>query len=420
VFLAGPSVARADVIGDWNAIAQAETIPLRPTAHGQSRGIAMVEGAVYDAVNAIDRGHQPYLVDLDEVDAQPWDSQDAAAATAAYLVLSEITPDSRQVALDSAYGTTLAGIPDGLSKQGGIHAGEAAAEAMHDFRVGDGFMAPFIPLIGTGPGDWRPIGWPAAPVFDPDGWVANEKPFLIESPSQFRSHGPNSLKSGLYAKEYNEVKELGAIDSQTRTDDQTKAAVFWQWPPIALYNTAMRELADAYDLDTADQARLYGMVNLAAADGAISCWNDKYYWNFWRPRAAIREGNTDGNPKTVGDPNWDSLFSPDTVTNPTAPLATPPFPDHPSGHGCVSGATLGTMADFFGTDKVEITLRSGRTLDGVAIQPRTFERLSDALDEVIEARIWGGIHFRTADETGAAIGKDVAHYVRHHYFRPER
>jgi hypothetical protein len=415
-FLVAPAVAHADVIGQWNSIAQTETVLLRPTAHGQTRGMAMVEGAVYDAVNAIDRGYQPYLVDLDEVGAQPWDSQDAAAATAAYLVLSEITPDARQAGLDAAYGTTMLGIPDGPMKQGGIAAGEAAAEAMLAFRENDGFLVPFTPVIGTEPGDWRPIGWPSAPVYDPDAWVGNEKPFLIESPSQFRSHGPRSLESGIYAKEYNEVKELGALDSTTRTDDQTKAAVFWQFAPIALWNTLGRELADRYDLDAADQARFYAMFNLAAADGAISCWNDKYYWSFWRPRAAIREGDTDGNRKTVGDPSWESLFSQATVTTP--PLSTPPFPDHPSGHGCVSGSTLDAMADFFGRDKVEITVRSGRALDGVAIPPRTFERFSDALDEIVEARIWGGIHFRTADETGAAIGKDVAHYMQKHYFRP--
>jgi hypothetical protein len=415
-FLAAPVVAHADVIGQWNATAQTETVLLRPTAHGQSRGIAMVEGAVYDAVNAIDRGYQPYLLDPDAVGAQPWDSQDAAAATAAYRVLLAITPDARHPGLDAAYASTLASIPDGLIKQGGIAAGKAAAEAMLGFRGNDGFLAPFTPVIGTEPGDWRPIGWPSAPVYDPDAWVGNEKPFLIESPAQFRSHGPNSLTSGLYAKEFNEVKEIGALNSTTRTDDQTKAAVFWQFAPIALWNTLGRELADRYNLNTADQARFYAMFNLAAADGAISCWNDKYYWSFWRPRAAIREGDTDGNPKTIGDPNWESLFSPATVTTP--PLGTPPFPDHPSGHGCVSGATLSAMADFFGKDKVEITVVGGRSLNGVLIPPRHFDRFSDALDEIIEARIWGGIHFRTADETGAAIGKDVAHYLRKHYFKP--
>jgi hypothetical protein len=412
--LGAPAVAQADVIKDWNAIAAAEGGLLRPTAHGQTRGVAMVEGAVYDAVNAIDRGYQPYLVDLDEVGAQPWVSQDAAAATAAYRVLKAITPTTRHAALDTAYTNTLAGIPDGPIEQGGIAAGEAAAAAMIDFRKDDGFMGAFSPTIGTDAGNWRPIGWPAAPVFDPDGWVSKEKPFLIEEASNYRSKGPNALTSKAYTREFNEVKELGALNSTTRTADQTAAAVFWQFGNI--WNPLMRDLATRYDLDTADQARLYGMVNLAAADAAIACWNDKYYWSFWRPRPAIREADTDGNPKTVADPNWESLFAAATATTP--PLATPPFPDHPSGHGCTSGAVLTTMAKFFGSDKMDITIVSGRSLNGVPIPPRHFDRFSDVLDEIVEARIWGGIHFRTADVQGTVIGKKVAKHIRKHYFRP--
>src|SRR5262249_11961665 len=154
----------------------------------------------------------------------------------------------------------------GAVKQEGVDAGEAAAAAMLTFRQGDGFLAPFTPVIGTGPGDWRPIGWPDAPIFDPDGWVGSAKPFLIESPSQFRSDGPNSLTSAAYAKDFNEVKELGALNSSKRRDDQTKAAVFWQFAPAVLWISLARDLASRYDLDSADQARLYAMINLAAAD----------------------------------------------------------------------------------------------------------------------------------------------------------
>jgi len=286
---------------------------------------------------------------------------------------------------------------------------------MLDSRVGDGFMAAFTPDIGTEAGDWRPLGWPAAPVFDPDPWVGNLKPFLITSPSQFRSDGPNPLKSAAYTKDFNEVKELGALNSTRRTDDQTKAAVFWQFAPAALWNSLARGLAVQYSLDAADQARLYAMINLAAADGAIACWNDKYYWNFWRPRAAIREADTDDNPATVADPNWEALFAPATPTVP--PLTTPPFPDHPSGHGCLSGAVLNTFKNFFGTDKVEFTVVSGRSLDGVTIPPRHFDRFSRALKEIVDARVWGGIHFRTADVQGTVIGKKVAHWLEKHYFK---
>ena len=243
VVLAAPAVARADVIGDWNATAQAEAVLIRPTAHGQARGMAMVQGAVYDAVNAITRTHQPYLVDVDDVGAQPFVSQDAAVATAAHHVLVKIVAPERVAALDTAYQTTLQGIPDGPIEQGGIEAGEAAAQAMLDARAGDGFMAAFTPTIGTDAGDWRPIGWPATPAFDPDGWVGNLKPFVIRSASQFRSEGPNALTSADYAEDYAEVKELGALASTTRTADQTTAAIFWQFPPAALYNQMARELA---------------------------------------------------------------------------------------------------------------------------------------------------------------------------------
>ena len=413
VVVAPTAASAADPVMEWNLIAQGQTIPLRPTAHGETRGMAMVAGAMYDAVNAIDRGHQPYLVDPGAIDAQPWFSQDAAAVTAAHDVLVALAP-AEQPTLDAQYATTMAGIDDAFKAEGAA-VGAAAAQAMLDFRRDDGFLAPFdfSLVIGPAAGDWRPV---TPTALDPDAWVGNEQPFLIESPSQFRSKGPNSLTSRAYTKDFDEVKEVGAIDSTSRTADETAAAVFWQFPPIALWNGVARSLAGT--LDTADQARLYAMINLAAADGAISCWNDKWYWHFWRPRAAIREADTDGNPATIADPTWESLFAAATQTSP--PLGTPPFPDHPSGHGCVSGATLHAFRDFFGKDKVEFDVVGGRTLDGVLVAPRHFDRFSRALDEIIDARVWGGIHFRTADEQGALIGKKVANWMDKHYFHRVR
>jgi hypothetical protein len=373
----------------------------------------MVEGAVYDAVNAIDGGYQPYLVDPRSIGAQPWFSQDAAAATAAHDVLVAIAP-AQQAMIDGLYASTMTGITDAFKAQG-AQVGAAAAQAMLAFRQNDGFMAPFDfgLVIAPGAGNWRPV---VAGATDPDAWVGNAKPFLIESPEQFRSDGPNALTSGEYTKEFNEVKELGALDSTKRTADETAAAVFWQFPPIALWNGVARSLAGS--LDTADQARLYAMINLAAADGAISCWDDKWYWHFWRPRAAIREADTDGNPATVADPTWEALFA--TATQTTPPLATPPFPDHPSGHGCVSGATVSAFQDFFGTDKASFDVVGGRSLNGAPIPARHFDRFSNALKEVIDARVWGGIHFRTADVQGTVIGKKVGHWMRKHYFEPVR
>ncbi len=411
VAVAIPGVAQADVLNDWNTIAQSQTIPLRPTAHGQTRGIAMVQGAVYDAVNAIDRGYQPYLLDVDALGIQPWASQDAAIATASHHVLVAIVAPARVAGLDAAYAATLAGIPDGPLENEGIEAGAAAAAAMLAARENDRFMAPIMPMIGLGAGDWRPL---TPTALDPDAWVGTAKPFLIEHPWQFRTEGPNLLTSGAYADEFDEVKELGALNSSTRTADQTTAAIFWQFTPVAFWNRLARELSAEKGVAVADEARLLAMINLAAADGAVGCWNDKQYWNFWRPRAAIQEADTDGNPATVADPTWEPLFHPTTATTPS--LATPPFSEHPSGHGCVSGAVLHAFRDFFGTDTVAFDVHSGR-FPG---QPRHFDRFSHALKEIIDSRVWGGIHFRTADVQGAVLGKKVAHWMEKHYFQPIR
>jgi hypothetical protein len=406
--LAVPTVAQADVLNDWNVIAQNQALTLRPTAHGQTRGIAMVQGAVYDAVNALRPRYQPYLLDLAALHARPFGSRKAAIATAAHHVLVEIAAPAQVAGLDSAYTATMATIPNGRVRNEGVRVGAAAAAAMLVARDDDGFMAPFSFVIGSDPGDWRPL---TPTALDPDAWVGNLVPFLIESPSQFRSAGPNALTSAAYAEEFAEVKEIGALNSSIRTADQTTAAIFWQAPPAALWNRLARDLSAEHNISVAQEARLLAMINLAAADGAISCWNEKYYWNFWRPRAAIQEADTDENPATVADPTWEPLFHPSTPTTPS--LITPPFPDHPSGHGCVSGAVLHTFRTFFGTNEVAFDVHSGR-FPG---QPRHFSRFTRALNEIIDARVWGGIHFRTADVQGAVIGKKVARYMRRHYFQ---
>jgi PAP2 superfamily len=229
-----------------------------------------------------------------------------------------------------------------------------------------------------------------------------------------RSDGPNALTSRAYAGDFKEVKALGSLTSATRTADQTMAAIFWQAQPGALFGGVMRSLSARLGLSTADNARLFAMTSLAAADGAIGCWNDKYHWNFWRPIDAIREAASDGNRATRADPNWRALFDPATATTPA--LSTPGFPDHPSGHSCVSSATLNAMRGFFGTDKIALDVVSSR----FPTQPRHLNRFSSALDEVIDARVWGGIHFRTADTQGAVIGNKVARWERKHYFQPIR
>jgi PAP2 superfamily len=404
------TAADADVLNEWNTLAQGIAVTLRPTAHGQSRGIAMVQAAVYDAVNAIDRGHQPYLVDVEALDVDPAASYGAAIATAAHDVLLAIAPGS-QAQVDTALSNTLATIPDGPGEDRGVAVGQAAAAAMLGERADDGFLAAFDfdPHIVTGAGQWRPT------ALDPDPWVGDLDPFLMRAPSQFRSEGPDALRSAAYADDFNEVKRLGSLTSTVRTADQTQAALFWQAPPTVFWNRMVRDLSAARGLGTVDEARLLALVNLAAADGAIACWNDKYYWDFWRPVTAIRDAGIDGNRATVADPGWTPLFDGTTATFPSlVNPPNPPFPEHPSGHGCVSGAVLNAARAFFGTDKVELDLFSTR-FPG---QPRHFDRFSHALKEVIDARVWGGIHFRNADVQGAVIGKKVARLAMREYFQP--
>jgi hypothetical protein len=366
----------------------------------------MVEAAVYDAVNAIAGGYQPYLP---TAPADPMYSLDAAAATAAFRVAAYLVPSQLSV-LQARYDASLLAIADGPAKTGGIAVGEAAAAALLAARANVGRGGAFTFVLGTTPGAWR-----ASPPFfalDPTAWVANVTPFLVPNAEMLRTDGPNALTSKAYAEDFNEVKSVGSLTSTTRTADQTMAAIFWQSQPGGLYGGVMRSLSARFGLSTAENARLFASASLAAADGAIGCWNDKYYWNFWRPIDAIHDAASDGNPATVADPNWKPLFDPSTATVPA--LSTPAFPDHPSGHSCVSSATLNAMQDFFGTDKIAFDIVSSR----FPTQPRHYDRFSDALKEVIDARVWGGIHFRTADEQGAALGKKVAHWEKKHYFQP--
>jgi hypothetical protein len=366
----------------------------------------MVHGAVYDAVNAIAGGYEPYLA---TPAADRTHSQDAAAATAAFDVTAALVPSQLEV-LQARYADSLAAIPPGPAKTGGIAVGAAAADAMLDARAGDGRNDPFTFELGTAPGAWHAS--PPLFLLEPTPWVANVRPFLIPSADRFGSDGPNALTSGAYAREFDEVKSLGSLTSRARTADQTMAAIFWQAQPGGLYGGVMRSLSARYGLSTADNARLFATVTLAAADGAIACWKDKYRWNFWRPIDAIHQAGSDGNRRTKADAGWKPLFDPSTATAP--PLSTPAFPDHPSGHGCTSGATLHALRHFFGTDKVAFDVVSPR-FPG---QPRHFERFSDAIEEVVDARVWGGIHFRTADVEGADIGKRIARWERRHFFRP--
>jgi hypothetical protein len=407
--------ARAEPTGntvtEWNAIAASATIATAgQPPHVAPLSLGMVHGAMYDAVNAIDGGHQPYLV---MPAANRRDSMQAAAATAAYRVLVGLFP-TQQPTLQPRYDASLAAVRDGPKKAGGIAAGEEAAAKMLAARVNDGRGGPFTVVEGTDPGEWRKT----PPNFggDPAPWVGNVRPFLVPNVEMLRTEGPNALKSAAYAEDYNEVKEIGSLTSTRRTADQTAASIFWQDSGPAIWNRVFRQLATSEELDIVESARMFAMTNLASADGVIGCWNDKYYWNFWRPITAIREAARDGNPATKPDPDWLPLFDPSVLVS-GPPLVTPGFPDHPSGHGCLSGATVHALKAFFGTDKIAFTAESNKC-SPAPCPSRSFDRLSEALEEIIDARVWSGIHFRTADVQGAVLGKEVVSWLDRHYFQP--
>ena len=396
--LAAPAVARADSVTEWNLNASnAIFVTAAQPPQVSVLHMAMVHGAVYDAVNAIDGGHEGYL--LTSRVAQPFDSKEAAAAAAAHRVLLNIVP-AQQTVLDAQYAASLAAIPDGSAKTRGVGVGEAAAAAMIAARTDDGRFGAYRFPVGSGPGAWRPV----LPAFvnDPNAWLKDVRPFLIESGTQFQSDGPLSLTSRKYARELEEVKSLGSATSTDRTADQTLAARYWAENPPQTWSRIFRTLSAQQGLSLVDNARLYAMLYLTAADSLITVWNDKAHYLFWRPITAIREADTDGNPWTEADPNWLPL------------IPTPPYTEHSSGHSALSGSFVATLQDFFGTDEIGWTDTNNGGLT------RSFTRFSQAIDEVVEARVWSGIHFHTADEQGYKIGRQVAKWRERHYFDTTR
>jgi hypothetical protein len=413
VALGVPAVASANEVTKWNDLAVSTVNaqpPLTSAPPAASIFVAMVQGAVYGAVNAVDRHGRPYLVNR----SFPMGAKDAAAAAAAFTVLDTLFPAQHSM-LQAAYDGSLAGIPDGPLKSTGIKVGQTAAEAMlaegHDGRtvIGCGF--------GSGAaGAWQPLAGPTgAPLCDPSPWVEDAVPFLVTSPSQFRTAGPHPLGSADYAADFNEVKSTGALNSSTRTTEQTHAAAFWQTNPAANFNAIARRFVDQLSLDVSDSARLFALLDLSAADALITTWNDKYFWHFWRPMSAIRHADIDGNPATTADPAWTPLFNPSldpAIGGVGPPLITPPYPDHPSGATAYASASMHAFASFFGTDDMTFYATSSR-FPG---EQRVFHRFSDLTNEVLEARIWAGIHFRNPDVQAAALGHDVERYIHKHFF----
>jgi len=403
--LAIPASARADAVTDWNQVAAAALqSPGTATPPGAGQGaastahLAMVHAAVYDAVNAIVGCHEPYV---SSPAARRWYSQDAAVAAAARHVLVNGglgIPAARMPVIEAAYQATLLPIPDGPAKAGGIATGEAAATELLAARAGDGRFGPFRFAESTLPGGWRLV--PPATVTDPGAWLKDVTPFVLRNPDRFRGRAPHRLGSRAYAADFNEVKAIGRATDSTRTPNQTAAAEYWGTTnATATMASIIRSVASGQGGTLADHARLLARVYTNAADALIVTWRDKARYSFWRPFTAIREAASDRNRATEADPEW------------TALIATPPYPDHPSGLSAFGSAVANTMQHFYGRDRATF---SGTTPGGVT---RQFTSFSQVRDDIVEARIWSGIHFRFADEEGAKIGRKVAHWGNRHAFR---
>ena len=415
--------ANGDSVRAWNQIAVNTLTGLPGPAGGAPPAaqvhVAMVQGAVFDAVNAIGATrYQPYLLG-DHFDSGA--SEDAAVAAAANGVLHSIVssvpnlPETTRTTLlatlATQYAGALADIPDGWSEETGIDAGEAAALAMITARQGDGRFGPSQWVPNPAPGHWWPLTDPTTgqPVLDPTPWVGAVEPFVLESDSQFRAAGPPGLGSERWEREFNEVKQVGAVNSTLRTPDQTYVAKWWQSTPVRSWNQVGRELSLRAGLDALDTARLLALQNLGGADASIRCWNDKYHWDFWRPWNAIPRAAEDGNPATEPDATW-------------SPLVSAPYPETPSGHLCLDGAHTHVLRMFFGdkpTGGYSITSVSALLAPEPA-DPRTrhFDSFSDVLAEIVEARIWAGLHYRFADRQGKALGQDVGKYTAKNYLLP--
>jgi membrane-associated phospholipid phosphatase len=405
--LARANETRATEIADWNAIMFQALRAAGTSSIVTTRVAAIVQGAVFDAVNGIERRYTPVHVTR----AAPGGaSKRAAAVMAAYSTLVSLYPAQKPM-LDQKLAASLAAIGNENEREHsmaiarGIEWGQTVAAEILDWRSTDGFTSAPPPFLGgTSPGEWRPTPPAFAPGAVPQ--FAYMRPWVIRSPSQFRPGGPPALGSTRYANDFNEVKLMGSATSATRTPEQTLYSQFWQSATANyLWNHVALTLAGQRQLSFSEQARLLAWLNMAIADGGIGVWDAKYHYSFWRPVTAIPLAASDTNPATTEDPNWTPL------------LVTPGFPEYPSAHSTVSSAAAKVLAHVFGQTASFAMTSDAPSMAGVV---RLFGSFPEALAEVANARIFGGIHFRTATEDGLTQGTAIGTYVVEHALQPAR
>jgi hypothetical protein len=399
ITLSGTLAVHADVITDFNAVMLQATKNESTMPPKASRNMAIVSLAVYDAVNSIDQSHQSYLGTIAGASSA---SADAAAAKAARDALVELYP-AQQALFDAEYNRQLNMIADSAAKSQGIAVGAQAAANILAARAYDGSTNTVIYTPKGTIGSWQPtpngVNDPALPHW------GSVQTFGVQSSTQFMPPPPPALTSQQYADAFNEVKNLGRNTGSTRTADQTNIARFWAAgnntvTPPGMWKQIATTLSKNAGLSTADNARLFALLNMAAADAGITCWEGKYTYDTWRPVTAIRMADQDGNALTDVDANWLPLIN------------TPSFPEYASGHSTFSAAAAAILAAFFGTDNLTFTVESSIA----GIDPRTFASLSDAAHEASMSRIYGGIHFRFACEQGLISGNEIGNYIFNSYF----
>lgn len=385
------AIARADAVLDWNAIAVNTAVANKANPFAQGRFAAIVQLAVFEAVNSITGEYRPYL---GSITASPGASPDAAAIEAAYEVLSKyfgtgVNNPTTQADLDGALAKSLSAIPDGQSKTDGIATGHAAAQAMIALRTGDG-SAPTTTTPGpASPGVYQlTTGCKAAIAYN---WQF-VTPFGIRSASDYLLGPPPNLTSEAYSKAYNEVMTVGASDSMARPQDRANVVLYFQaTSPTQAMNQAARQVAEEKGGSLSQNARALALVNMAINDSLVASFLNKYHYNFWRPETAIHGGDTDGNPDTVADADWAPF------------ITTPCFPSYPSNHGSAVNAAAEVLRRLYGEAAHALTL-SNPAVPTITLQYGSFREICD---DVSDARVYGGIHFRTDQEAGADLGRAV-------------
>jgi hypothetical protein len=396
------SATGADVVIDWNRHG------FELAHRNRTATMTIAHLAMYDAVMAVVGGHRPYAIrPAVALPASP----EAAAAQAAHDVYA--ADDPRQAAAYAGrLATSLAAIPDGPAKNNGIALGRAVAAGMLAHRAGDGRFGTASHAPGSGPGAWIPTPPKFLAAAVPQ-W-ARIRPFLLPSPSAVRPGGPPALDSQEWADNYNEVKDYGGRHRSLRSPEQTATGIFYLWGTNDVFPVAIREVAIARHLSLAENARYFALVMSAYQDGIIANWDSKVHYNFWRPVTAIRAGDTDGNPATEKDPDW-------------APLAdvfggTPNHPEYTAGHVAWMGAGALAMARFFGTRQVAISIETKvpqALLPPGAARVRTYADVDEFLEEVVDSRVWAGVHYRVSDVHAKSIAEGVVRHLDSGFFQPD-